>query len=82
MLKFLHILKEQTTKKKVKKICCQKSKFKMATKLKMAAKTKFAYVAEKTFVGFRTKENNKNIWKLQHQKIKKLEVPKKNQNDR
>jgi hypothetical protein len=37
MQKFLHILKEQTQKKKL----LPKNKFKMATKFKMTTKTKF-----------------------------------------
>jgi hypothetical protein len=52
MLKFLHILIEQSEKNK--KICCQKTKFKMTAIFKMAAKTKFASVAKKTLVCLRT----------------------------
>jgi hypothetical protein len=55
----LHILKEKT-----KKICCQKSKIKLAAKFKMAARTKLAYVAKKTLVRLRTfgLEKNKKIF--------------------
>jgi hypothetical protein len=44
MVKFLHILEEQTPKQ---------IKFKMAAKFKMATKTKFAYVAKKNLVRLR-----------------------------
>jgi hypothetical protein len=53
MVKFLHILKEQTQKKNLKN-CCQKTEFKVAAKFKMATKTKIAYVAKMTLVRLRT----------------------------